>query len=139
MKSEKVSDIDKKTKKRIMLKQKKFNFFKILLYAWLILILVGNILTAVAQIGLNAFVISEFPNVQSQTFYLMGFFALVNVIAIIFMLMQKKVGYYAYLILAIIIFIANLQYNVNIWIALLGFIPLVITSLLMIPNWRDYR
>lgn len=113
--------------------------FKVLLFVWLVLLLVGNGLTAIAQLVLNGVITGMFIGVPSKTFYIMGVFAVFNFLAISLMLIKRKVGFYSYAVLALIIFFYNLSNDVSIGIGLAGFAPLVVLALLMVPNWKRYK
>src|SRR3989338_3230910 len=97
-----------------------------LLIIWLIIMLAGNLFSALAYLFLNSSIASFYPDVPSWIFYIYGFLGFANTVFVIFLFMWKKWPFFAFCGVAVIAFIMNLAIGLGFVTAIIGLLGPVI-------------
>jgi len=91
--------------------------------------LVSFILTGISSAGFP----SQFP---AWVYPVLGFISILNIIFIIFLFFWKKWAFYAFLTSVIVVFAINTYIGIPIYVALLGFIGVVVLYFSMRSRWK---
>ncbi|WP_027381400.1 hypothetical protein [Chryseobacterium daeguense] len=90
--------------------------------AWLVLIILGNSLTALLYFLANNRILESAPGASPMMIYLLGFVALANVLFAAMLLQWKKLGFWGFTVTSIIALIINININLGIVQSLIGIV-----------------
>ena len=106
---------------------------------WLSFMLIGGIFSAFSNLLLGRAAYQLNPSIPLWSYTLFGIFSILNIIFIIYLFLWKKWAFYAILASAVVVFIVNVYVGVSAWLALLGFLGVIILYLSMRSRWKSFN
>lgn len=105
---------------------------------WLAFMLVANIFSVLSNILFPLASPSRFA-FPLIIYLVFGFLSLANVVFIVRLLQWKKCAFWGILTSSVIAFLLNLYIGISFWVALLGFIGIIILYLAMRSSWNKFN
>lgn len=137
------------TKKR----GRKDKILRFVFYVVATIIILGNVLAIFSFMVFNQTMVKNFPHVSSLIFYILGFIAWANIIAIIGLLKSRKWGFWLFLGVAIVTIIVHLTQRlgailnplgpgnlmVNLLVTFGGLLGPLVVYLLIRYRWKQLK